>query len=39
MGGSFVSTSSAGGRIQPKIDAALLPESKNTRLVPKGTIM
>lgn len=44
-GGSFVSTTSAGSRIQAKIDAALLPEWKNTRqyeatiLVPKGTIL
>lgn len=41
--GAFVSTSPAGNRIQAKIDAALLPEWKNTRVfeaeivIPKGT--
>ncbi|EJL96298.1 hemagluttinin repeat protein, partial [Pseudomonas sp. GM102] len=41
--GAFVSTSPAGNRIQAKIDAALLPEWKNTRIfeaeivIPKGT--
>ena len=43
--GSFVSTVSSGSRIQAKIDAALLPQWKNTRqfeatiLVPKGTVL
>ena len=43
--GSFVSTVSSGSRIQAKIDAALLPQWKNTRqyeaaiLVPKGTTL
>ncbi|HIE5768223.1 TPA: RHS repeat domain-containing protein [Proteus mirabilis] len=44
-GGSFVSDLPASNRIQAKIDAALLPEWKNTRqfeaqiLVPKGTTL
>ncbi|CDG89875.1 RHS repeat-associated core domain-containing protein [Xenorhabdus bovienii] len=44
-GGSFVSDLPAPNRIQAKIDAALLPEWKNTRqfeaqiLVPKGTTL
>jgi len=43
--GSFVSTVSVSSRIQAKIDAALLPQWKNTRqfeaaiLVPKGTTL
>ncbi|TDB42670.1 hypothetical protein [Photorhabdus khanii] len=43
--GSFVSTTSTGSRIQAKIDAALLPEWKNSRefeatiLAPKGTVL
>ncbi|SDI04638.1 RHS repeat-associated core domain-containing protein [Pseudomonas sp. BS3767] len=43
--GGFVSTSPASSRIQAKLDAALLPEWKNTRqfeakiLIPKGTIL
>lgn len=41
--GSFVTTSPANNKIQAKIDAALLPEWKNTRqfeaeiIIPKGT--
>jgi hypothetical protein len=43
--GGFVTTSPALNKIQAKIDAALLPEWKNTRafeaeiLVPKGTVL
>ncbi|MCF6437015.1 hypothetical protein [Pseudoalteromonas sp. MMG022] len=44
-GGGFVSTLPAGSRIQSKIDAALLPEWKNSRMyeaeiiVPKGSVL
>ena len=43
LGGSYVTTSAAGNRINAKIEAALLPSWKNTRefeaiiKVPKGT--
>ena len=45
LGGSFVSTSPAPNKIQAKIDAALLPEWKNTRqleaeiVIPSGTTL
>lgn len=44
-GGAFVSTSPARNRIQAKVDAALLPNWRNTRMyearikIPKGTIL